>query len=303
MKWIDLKEFIFGPFRPLAKNWFILIFAPPGNGKSIEQARISYYLLREYFYTEKHYPQLPKRFLFTNQTLRRGFDAIIDRGFDTGHILEWDEPDQFRFCPRKECWKGLQQHRLHDCDLMVDEGSTLFPADGYANTPMWLRKLWAQHRHNGIRIVMLTQDYEAIDINCRRMLWKTFFVQKRIGSRDITPTLPPLYRWTIFNFLNPKRDVIWGVYTSQEMSPTLIKNKPETLLQLQLNPEGDQAKKMEEVELIGWPKPHVISWWKCNLYDTTQDVKEYQLRREYEHLVGVCKEPDCDYEHVTHRLK
>jgi len=56
--WRNFREFIWGPKRPLKRAWFILIFAPPGNGKSMEQAVITYDLLREILYTWKKYPKL-----------------------------------------------------------------------------------------------------------------------------------------------------------------------------------------------------------------------------------------------------
>jgi hypothetical protein len=274
--------------------WFILIFAPPGNGKSLEQARLSDLVLREYLYTEKKYPDLPKRFLMTNQQLVLS-DVLKQK------VLYWEHPEDIRYCPRVDCWKMKDIHVNHDVDIFIDEGSTLFPADGWSLTPMWLRKMWAQHRHNGIRIVMLTQDFMAIDINCRRMLWQSYFVNKIVGSRDISPTLPALSKWTIQNFLNPLKHVVWGIYSSRRFDPLIMRNDALAMLTIQLDEKLQED--YADLKLIGGSKLHLITWRKIQLYDTTQNVKEFEPRRELEHIEALCKKPNCGYVHKTHRLK
>lgn len=279
--------------------WFILIFARPGNGKSLEQARMTEKVLLEYRKTEKKYPALPKRLLLTNQRLNAlEFKKPLSSEFVNDHVIYWEEPEQFRYCPRQDCWKGIQLHRNHDVDLFIDEGSTLFPADRWADTPIWLRKMWAQHRHNGIRVVMLTQDFKAIDINVRRMVWQSYLIKKVLGSRDISPTLPPLHQWSITSPFGS----VWGMYTKQRIDPRVMEDNGN--FELALRMQGEEAKKAyEELKLIGGSEFHLITWHKINLYDTTQDVKEYDVKREIEHIEVDCKHENCGYKHRTHRLK
>ena len=189
---------------------------------------------------------------------------------------------------------------MHDVDIMIDEGSTLFPADQFMNTPMWLRKMWAQHRHNGIRIVMLTQDFKAIDINCRRMLWKAYYMKKVIGSRDISPTLPALKRCTIENFFNPRVSTVWGVYTKQEIDPSLMEHDPMTFLAMHMDDE--KREQYQELKLVGRKNMHLITWRKINLYNTQQDVKEFETKTFYRHITAKCDNPACEYEHTSHKL-
>lgn len=290
--------------NPLARNWFIIIYARPGNCKSLEQARITYYLFREYRRTEKRYPHLRRRYVLTNQVLN---PVVVEPEQALGHYYQWDKPEDFRYCKRKEsCWKVVEEgipalHRLHDCDLMIDEGSTIFPADGWQDQPMWLRKLWSQHRHNGIRIVMLTQDFKGIDVNIRRMCGASYRMRKLIGSRDISPTLPALSRWTIWNLLHPFRSVIWGVYYRWRIDPSLM--EADTKAQLILEVNQKEREKMQKIRLVGIPTFHFITWWKVNLFDTTQDVREFKYSLELEHIEAECKEPYCKKKHITHRLK
>jgi len=285
--------------RQVLPYWFVLIFAPPGNGKSLEQARLSDKVFTEYHRMEKRYPTLPHRILMSNQRLNEKLTHT--EGHEHGHYMYWEAPEELRYCPRKDCWKGALTHINHDVDIFVDEGSTLFPADDWASTPIWLRKLWAQHRHNGIRIVMLTQDFQAIDINCRRMLWQAYYMKKVIGSRDISATLPPLVPWTITNFLNPWKSVVWGVYTKRRFDPIVMKNDPLSMLTLQLSEKKNED--MQKLRLVGSAELHLITWFKVSLYDTTQNVKEVEPIREIDHIQVACKHPNCGYVHKTHKLK
>lgn len=294
----------------ILKYWFILIFAPPGNGKSLEQARISEKLFQEYKKTEKKYPELKSRILVTNQILN--FDNFKIKNFDIiKHHKFFIDPKELRYCFRPDCWKvplpNGERHILHDVDILIDEGSTMFPADGWDKTPFWLRKMWAQHRHNGIRIVMLTQDYMAIDINCRRMLWQSYHMKKYMGSRDISPTLPALSKWTILNFLNPKKRVVWGVYGRRRFDPLVMKMDTMNVLTIDLD---EKIKKefnpgykhpLKTLKLVGGSEWHLITWHKINLFDTTQNVKEWKPEPELEHVLAVCKV--CGKEHLSHYVK
>ena len=283
--------------NPLKRYWFILIFARPGNGKSLEQARLTWYLFKEYHDTERKYPGLKKRYVLTNQFLRKD---LSEKEIEHGHLQYWDLLKDLRWCKSVNCWI-IGEHKLHDCDILVDEGSTLFPADRYGETPRWLCKMWAQHRHRGIRIVMLTQDYSAIDINCRRMLWKAYIMKKRFGSRDITPTLPPLVKWSIWNFLHPRRRTIWGLYTKQQVSPEMLEADNDSLTFLPL--QEQKVSMLKKVRMISIPRPHFITAWKCFLYDTTQDIIEVKEEQEYEHQVGRCVDKECNFTHISHKLK
>ena len=311
---------IFGKRSPFGAKWFVLIFAPPGNCKSLEQASFSIRLFNEYHATEKKHPELPKRILMTNQKLA---PEIAKREEEHGHYLYWEDPMQLRYCPRKgDCFKCKPDdpdsvpspavHELHDVDLSIDEGATLFPSDGWTDTPMWLRKMWAQHRHNGIRILMLTQDYNGIDINCRRMLWDSFYMRKILGSRDISPTLPALYPWTIANVLNPYKSTVWGIYSKRRIDPTLMKSQATTIL-VDIKTNDDKRKAYQELKLLGAPSLHLITWKKCHFYDTTQNVKEYEVPLEIEHIEATCggmtkdkktgETIPCAYVHLRHKIK
>jgi hypothetical protein len=259
--------------KPVFPYWFQILFASPGNCKSLEQARLSDKLFSEYHWTEKRFPELPTRILYSTQLL------LNDRAkeeWNHGHYLFIEEPDEVRYCPRKNCWKGLNSHENHDIDIMIDEGALWFPAKEVLRTPQWLIEMWTLHRHRGIRILMCTQDYAGIDLNVRRMAGAGYYMHKVRGSRDISPTLPPLSRWTILNFLNPRRSVVWGYYKKRRIDPMVLKHDPVAVMSISLDEK--RLEDLSNLRLIGRATTHFITWYKISLYDTTQDITEYDKK-------------------------
>ena len=68
-----------------------------------------------------------------------------------------------------------------------------------------------------------------MDINVRRMVWRVFYMEKAMGSRDPSPTMPALCKWGLFNLIHPRRNVIWGIYTLTEFSPVFRNHTPEAV--------------------------------------------------------------------------
>jgi len=260
--------------RLVLKKWFVIVFAPPGNCKSLEQALLSYKLLKEYGRLEKRYPQLPRRFLWTNQILnsnprfrlswnqkRKGF--LIKQALADGHLKYWSDPEEIQWCPRENCWKGTARHFLHDCDLFADEGATLFPATykgAKDDLPDWGRAMLTQHRHRGVRILLLTVDFMAINITARRCAWVAWAMEKKIGSRDPSPSLPPVRK-------------IWGFYVRRKIDPDLARRDAVDLrLLIKVESGKDPEQQDDRMILVGMPRLRWISRFKCSLYDTLQDI-------------------------------
>lgn len=251
----------------MASAWITLTFARPGHGKSLDTARTVQKLFNTYKYVEKKYPSLPRRVLLCNLKL----SPKVEELYLNNHLLYWENPRQLRYCLREHCWIKETQHGTHDVDIVIDELANYAPSDGWKDLPRWLRKLFAQHRHRGIRIYANTQDYMAIDINFRRMVAKAYEVQKIIGSRDISATLPPV-------------KYIWGIVIKREFDPG------------QIEMMGINA----PLERKGLPKIFFISKKLIEMYDTTQDLPEY-MPDALEHLKFQCIDPDCKRIHIEHR--
>lgn len=281
--------------RLTIKKWFIIIFAPPGQGKSLEGAKLSYKLIREYYRLEKLFGERIKpRYLFTNQFLTENIRYRIFRwrnkklfvdAVKDGHLRYWSEPGELKFCPVKNCWKDEKPHPLHDCDLFCDEGMKIFPAtakNASDDLELWQKDLIVLHRHRGIRIVLFTQDFMGINITARRCAWEARAMEKKIGSRDPSPSLPPV-RW------------IWGFYTTRKIDPDLARQDAADV-RLMIKVEDEKSsEQMENVKmkLVGVPMFHWISRFKVSLYDTTQEVKSTNRQYDVRHIYVRCDDPKC----------
>lgn len=273
----------------MASKWNTLIYARPGQGKSICTARIIRKLFREYRRTERRYPALPQRILLSNLKLNTSLEAqelITDpytgqlyqnifnkKGQElTRHLEYWENPKQLRYCARQRCWKGNEKHSSHDIDIVIDELPNYCPSDGWKELPRWFRKLFAQHRHRGIRIYANTQDYKAVDINYRRMVTDAYRVDKIFSSRDISATLPPVR-------------FIFGLIVQRQFNPD------------ELEERGGRDESVKEVQ--GMPKFFFLTRRLVETYDTQQDIPAYEPEG-YEHRELQCLD-GCGFKHVTHR--
>lgn len=300
-------------YHPIVlKKWFVIIFAPPGNCKSLEENRRVYKLIREYYRIEKRYPQLPHRFAFVNEPLTGHIEyrflkrwrnpQLFTQAFSDGHLRYWKQPADLRYCPLLgTCWKCTREkdpepaiHDLHDCDIFCGEGATLFPAtmkNAEDDLPLWCKAMLAQHRHRSLRFVLLTQDFMGINIAARRCCWQAWAMEKKIGSRDPSPSLPPV-------------KFIWGWYNLRKIDPDLIrKDAAEVRLLIKTEAGKKEKEKDNRMKLIGAPRYHWISNFKCKLYDTLAKVEELKLIREIEHIEVKCNHVGCGYVHRTHKLK
>jgi len=169
-------------------SWIELTYGRPGEGKSLDQARTALQLFKSYERTERRYPDLPHRQMWSNQK----FSEEIEAKELGEHLFYWENPRQLK--------------DVRHSDILWDEIANHLPADSFKDTPRWLRALFAQHRKRGNRIFANTQDYKAVDINVRRMVGKAYKLRKLIGSRDISVTLPPVKR-------------IWGVCMMSQLDP------------------------------------------------------------------------------------
>lgn len=263
------------------KKWGILAFAPPGNCKSLEQAFISYKLLREYKKIEKKYPQLQKRFLYSDEKfsepiryrfLQRWRDPyLFTHSLEDGHLRYWNRLNlnTLRYCPIRNCWKSSIDHPLHDCDILCGEAMMVFPATmrgAIGDVEEWLREMLIMHRHRSLRFYFLTQDIAGVNIIFRRTMWEAWAMEKKIGSRDPSPSLPPVKH-------------IWGFYQRRLIDPDLARrDSMDIRLMIKIDEKTPNKEKENtdiRLKLIGSPKIRWISRFKCSLYDTLEDKTKH----------------------------
>lgn len=222
---------------------FALTFGDIGSCKSLDQAQTSFGLLLQSLKFQKKY-NLPKREVWCNFHLNK---EIQKRFYD--RLFYWRDPQQMVFTDYPQ---NTKIRRNFDC--VWDEIAVEIPSDKWKETDPEIRRFFAQHRKRGIRIFANTQDYMMVDINARRMATDIFQVHKIFGSRDPSPTLPPL-------------KFIWGFGVKWRLDKALLRI-------------DDQNRR--HTDLI--PRFIPITRKAVNLYDTSEDIykepNQYLMHRE-----------------------
>lgn len=279
-------------FKPIwEKNLTVLLYGPRSQGKSLHQAKIAKQI---FSYLDKLYsvhPVLPQAIIMSNQLFTDKFQEqyLIPREIQRGkkkiymqrRLYYWESIHQLKKCPRENCWKGLDEHVLHDCYILFDDIATIIPADGWADLPKWFRKIFAQAGHNGVHCIANIQDPISCDINFRRYVDVALKFKKIIGSPR-----PEVAK--------PKVNFIWGIYFTREINAEELykhgdKTEEEILLLKKENPELHKR---------NWNmSPHLITRKSTEIYNTLQNVPEYMPNR-LEHIEMLCIDPKCPLSHV-----
>lgn len=282
--------------KPLLEYaWTTLFYGPRGACKSLHSART---IVETLFWLDKFYgknPMLPRAILMSNQKLSEEYEELW-LGKD---LFYWEDLDQLHYCPRENCFMGKEPHRLHGAYIVFDDISTILPPDSWSTTPLWLRKMFSQARHNGVRILANCQDPMAVDINFRRYVDVAYKFQPVWKTRDPDPTKKPIKS-------------IFGIYHTRFIEASmlwLIGDKPEQQIRVQIIAEEKLHDKLDEqgeahniVYDDTWSgKYHLFFRKHTQIYDTHQNVKEY-IAKGYKHTEYKCLDPHCKYKHVKHEL-
>lgn len=273
------------------RAWTILYYGARGSGKSLHQARLVKQILEYLDWLYWKNPELRQAIVYSIQK----FNPNIEKKYLGHRLFYWnaEDPDTFRYCPRINCWRGSERHNLHGAYLVFDDMATFLPADGWANTPLWMRKLFAQARHNGIRVISNVQDPFSCDVNFRRYTDLCYKFTKIIGSRDPDETKKPIKR-------------IWGVYMRREIKAEHLWKYGDMAENDILLMKANEEAKAEELGTFNYfenawiPSLHWISRKVCEIYDTTQDVPEYKPTG-FRHYELECLD-GCGYIKKSHEL-
>lgn len=226
---------------------FAFTFGDVGSGKSLAQADQTLLLLEQSVKIEKKY-KLPKREIWTNAPMNK---QITEKYKD--RLRYWKNPLDMVFVDDQR--KIIRTN----FDCLWDEIAVEIPSDKWKETDPEIRRFFAQHRKRGIRIWANTQDYMMVDINARRMATHVYQVHKIIGSRDPSPTLPPLKK-------------IWGMVFVWELDKAYIRQDD-----------------MDRRHLTLLPYVIFINKKLCLAYDTSYDIsKEFLELRHIERECKVC---------------
>jgi len=305
--------------RPISKpesdkHWTTIYFGSRGSDKTLHQSfetvKILKYLVRLY---DKR-PELNKAILITNSKLSSNIENTY-----ADYIHYWSDVDDLRYCPRATCWKGKKKHRLHGAYIVFDDLANILPAGNWNTTPMWLKKMFFQGRHFGLRMLANVQDPFSVDINFRRCVDMAYKFTKLFGNPDPDETKPPI-------------KTIFGIYRRRKInSETLWRygDLPEQTIRsliAQREAENEELKAMgKEMEIVyddSWLGSYHLfnkngkflgfNIASTQIYDTLQDVPEYEpkgfLHKEIfcidpKHNHSDPKAPNyCKYKKVIHDL-
>jgi len=274
--------------RPIIEDyWGILYYGARGTCKSIHQALHVHGLLHWLNKYYKRRPELHRAIVISNQKFSEEWEKLW-LGRD---LFYWEKLDDLKYCPRPDCWLGPDKHAIHGAYVVFDDISTILPADSWASTPIWFRKMLAQARHNGVHTLANCQDPFAIDINYRRYVDVAYKFSTVFTNRDPDETKSPIR-------------FVFGIYHTRRIDADMLYkygDLPEQMIRIRLIEEDERN---EELERIGkayaivyddnWAgKFHYFTRRNTQIYDTTQNVKAKEV------LGYRCKEVRCiDPAHV-----
>jgi len=150
---------------------FEIIEGGVGQGKSLYTARIAKSLLKR---NKKWFEKSGiLRKVYSNLKFSEKFEKEWE-----GYIQYWTSTDQL-------C-------KLRDVDVLWDEIATELDSRNFALLSDELKRFLSQYRKRGIDIYANTQDFSMIDARARLMITRVATLNKIFGSRDPSPTKPPV---------------------------------------------------------------------------------------------------------------
>lgn len=127
-------------------------------------------------------------------------NSVIDVELD-GKIVSSEGQEFLKY------WEDPEElPHLKNCDVIWEEMGAHVDSRSWEQLPLSLRRWLQQHRHRGVNIWGNCQDFADIDIAVRRLVQNLVYLTKLAGSRDPSPTTPPL-RW------------IWGIVAKVQLDP------------------------------------------------------------------------------------
>jgi len=257
--------------------WTSIYYGPRGCGKTLHQAREMIALIR---YLQKLYnkkPYLHRAIVVTNQKLTEKYERL----YLGKELFYFDDNDleSLRFCPRTNCWRGNEPHKLHGCYLFIDDISNMIPATDWAKLPRWLRGLFIKGRKFGVHIVGTLVDPFDLVIQMRRTTDKAYKFQSLWKTPDPDETMPPL-------------KFVFGWYHRRKISADMLwkyGDLPEQMIQLQKIEKEQMNERLREMgkayaiiyddnwkgSLHFFNSTGKVFWMNCSstdIYDTLQDV-------------------------------
>lgn len=219
-----------------SRYWTSLYYGARGSGKTLHQAREMLALLRYLHKLYKKRPLVHRAIVITNQKLA----PELERLYLNKDVFYFDDNDieTMRFCPRKNCWRGLDLHKIHGCYLFIDDISNILPALDWQTVPKWLRRLWVQGRKRGVHFVATLIDPFDLVVQARRCTDIAYKFRPIFKTRDPDETMPALKH-------------IFGWYQRRVISAEMLwkyGDLPEQIIQLKKIEQEQMHERLREMD-------------------------------------------------------
>jgi len=154
---------------------------------------------------------------------------------------------------------------MNNCDVIWEEMGAHVDSRSWESLPLSLRRWLQQHRHRGVEIYGNCQDFSDIDVAVRRLVGNLVYLTKIAGSRDPSPTTPPI-------------KFVWGVIAKVYLDPRAYQ----------------EDKKLVSGVFSGFI---FITRAGVDLYSMHNDIKPGKYP-PLQHRERIC--PDCRFHKVIH---
>ena len=268
-----------------SKVWTTIYYGERGSGKTLHQSKEMMNVLR---YLRKLYtlrPELNKAIVFTNQKISK---KVINEYKE--FLYFWNDCEDFKYCPRKNCWRGKQKHNLHGCYLIFDDVSIILDPRNWPLTPDWLKKYFVLGRHFGIHMLASLVNPLAVDVSFRRCIDMAYQFTKIWGSPDPDETQPAIKR--VFGIYRRRRvdaKTLWRTGDLPEQQIRLLMMQ-RAEMEEELKEQGKEMDIILDESWRGtyhlfnrtgklWPFGYIFNpIASTEIYDTLQNVKEFVPR-------------------------
>jgi len=190
-----------------------------------------------------------KRLVYSNLKIKGEIEEFYKE-----YIRYWEDPRELT--------------KFKDADVFWDEIATHLDSTRWKECSLELKRWLQQHRKFGIEIYGTTQDFAMIDIAMRRLTSDVQILYKICGSRDPSPTTPPIKK-------------IWGLIMIREAQP-----------------ETYAVDKMENnAKILAMPSFMFLTRERVETFDTRQEIRAGK-QPMLEHIARFC--PICNHEKISH---
>lgn len=226
----------------------ILVYAGlPGSGKSTMLARIG---VEKLLKAQKIYK---KTGLVRKVASNIRFSPHIEKKF-LPFITYWQEAEEIT--------------KLEDCDILIDEIAIYFDAQNWSDTSMDVKRFLRLHRHYGVNIYGVAQDFDTVDVSFRRLVNELYQLQRVAGTSE------------------PSK------YNKQSKFPWVFSL-------LRTVERKDFMKPKEEYRYMGFD--FTLFTRKDFMVFNTKEKFNLSNIVPFKHIIKHCAFPDCNHHQVVHR--